>query len=148
MEAKRKGNNSLSESLKHCMTDSNGKFSQKYHDEETEILNDNNQMEEIYRNREVIRDDTLVNEEQCLIKYKIGLTYVQYPAHLNSLVLSYAQKRMACILNACNGFKDWDNTFWYADTDSLILHHKSVQILEHNHPDWLGKKLGQIHERP
>ena len=40
-----------------------------------------------------------------------------------------------------DGFRNWDNTFYYADTDSLFLPHRVVEELMKKHPDWFGNKL-------
>ena len=106
------------------MKSGNGRFSMIIHDEEEKIFDNNDQICETYRatNRDVISDITLANQEQCLLKYRIGLKDVQHPVHLNNFVMSYSQRRMNRIVVECDGFRNWDNTFYYADTDSLFIH--------------------------
>ena len=139
-------NKVLAEVLKLLMNGANGKFSQKIHDKKAVIMSDPAEIDDIYQNsKEVLRDITLANDDQCLVEYKIGLQDVQFPVYLNAFVLSYAHRRMNMILAMCDGFTNWDNTFFYADTDSLFLHHRVGEILRKKDPDLFGKKLGQLH---
>ena len=52
----------MSETLKLLMNSGNGKFSQTIHDERIEILDDNDKINQLYQQREVIRDDDLANK--------------------------------------------------------------------------------------
>ena len=103
-------------------------------------------MKSIINSKGIIYDVDLANGDQHAVKYKTGLKDVQFPVHLNSFVLSYSQKRMNYIVEEIDGFTNWDNTFYYADTDSMFLHHRVVQMLQKKHPELFGKKLGQLHD--
>ena len=94
----------------------------------------------------VIDDITLQNGYQCAIKFKSKPKHVKFPVHLSAFILSYSQKRMNYIVNEVDGFTNWDNTFYYADTDSLMVHHRSFKILQFKHPNLFGKNLGQLHD--
>ena len=40
-------------------------------------------------------------------------------------------------INAFDGFKDWDKTFYYCDTDSIINHNSYLELLS-KIPDAIG----------
>ena len=126
VKAKEDANDILAEILKLIMNGGYGKFSQKIHDEDEIITDDVTDMESIYIQYQanVIHDTTLQNGYQCAIKFKSNPKHVKFPVHLSAFILSYSQKRMNYIVNEANGFTNWDNTFYYADTDSLMLHHR------------------------
>jgi hypothetical protein len=137
----------LAEILKLLMNGGYGKFSQKIHDE-NEVITDNvTSVDGLYIKYQanVIHDITLQNGYQCAIKYISSPKHVKFPVHLSSFILSYSQKRMNYIVNEVDGFTNWNNTFYYADTDSLFLPHHVAQMLENKHPELFGKKLGQLH---
>ena len=147
IKAKEDGNKALEYMYKTEMNSGNGKFSQKYHDEEEVISDDMSFIDNIYQTKSrVLHDVDLANDAQCAVKYEIGLRDVQFPVHLNSFVLSYSQERMNDIVGEFDGFRLWANTFYYADTDSLLIHHRSEQILRRKRPDLFGKKLGLLHD--
>ena len=50
------------------------------------------------------------------------------------------------VVAECDGFRNCDNTFYYADTYSLLIPHRVVEELMKKHPDWFGKILGQLHD--
>lgn len=147
IKAKEDGNKAVEFVLKLMANGAPGKFSQKYHDEEEVISDDMNLIDTIYQTKtRVIHDIDLTNKSQCAVKYETRLKDVQFPVHLNAFMLSYSQERMNDIVGEFDGFRLWANTFYYADTDSLLIHHRSEQILRRKCPNLFGKKLGLLHD--
>jgi hypothetical protein len=53
---------------------------------------------------------------------------------------------MNIFIDGFGGFDDWNNTFYYTDTDSLHLHNHQFLELKKNNPDIIGTYLGQLHD--
>jgi hypothetical protein len=53
---------------------------------------------------------------------------------------------MIYVVAEVDGFTNWDNTCYYADSDAIFLPHRVVQMLQKKHPELFGKKLGQLHD--
>jgi hypothetical protein len=49
------------------------------------------------------------------------------------------------VLEGVDGFKDWKNTFYYSDTDSMILPSHVFESLKQN-TNMIGKRMGQLHD--
>ena len=92
-------------------------------------------------------DRTLANGKQCLISYEKQISSrVERPVHLNAFILAYSKVIMNNFIEGFGGFDDWNNTFYYTNTDSLHLHHDQVLELTKNKSDSIGTDLGQLHD--
>jgi hypothetical protein len=144
-QAKEDGNDALQATMKLILCSGYGKFVEKLHEEKTKIISENETINKIYQNNAVPVDETLANKEQCLIKYvENRLPVIKVPLHIGSFILAYARKIMNQAIDGFGGFTNWNKTFYYTDTDSLYVHHKQYLELQKNHPELIGKELGQL----
>jgi hypothetical protein len=149
--AKDIGNPSLSQTFKLLMNSGGyGRMGMKYHDTELVILDEEQEADEIdkyYIKGNVIQDDDLANEKQCLLEVnKNKMSKVTVPAYLASFILAYGRKIMNKPINAIDGFTNWNTTFRYRDTDSLFVSEESYQLLKKRCPEIIGKGIGQLHD--
>lgn len=66
----------------------------------------------------------------------------QYPIYLSAQILAYSRVYMSRILRMVNGYLDPKNSFYYTDTDSLVLSPDAYEILLKEGK--IGKELGQL----
>jgi len=100
---------------------------------------------------QILNDDQIM----CNIKKESTDKTVGSPSYLGAFVLAYSKRIMNNAIHTFNGFKDWDSTFYYTDTDSLIVDYKVLSKLKEtlvtypglNEPIQLfGEVMGSLHD--
>jgi len=146
----------LGDVCKVLMNSSYGKIIMKLIEKSTKIISENKEFEK-YLDSGNVSGFTMLSDEQILLQINNELDddYIKTPAHLGCFILSYSKLIMNQCINAFDGFKNWDNTFYYTDTDSLIISNKVLSMLESvtvKYPandkaiPMVGKQLGQLHD--
>lgn len=128
------------------MNSSYGKLTQHIRDDKIEFFNagENDELDAKLHEGSVKIFELMNNNEQVLLHYnKARLTTPKDPVHLGAFVLSYSKVIMNRCIDSFNGFRDWDTTFYYTDTDSLHIHRSTYDMLD---PALDGKNLGQLHD--
>lgn len=65
---------------------------------------------------------------------------VNKPSYLGSFILGYSRGVMDKYINAIDGYKNIETTFFRTDTDSLIIHSRELEKVK----PYLGKQLGEL----
>ena len=152
LEAGREKNASKKQTIKLLLNSIHGKFEQMIRDIKMIVADDSedgiSKIHEYYNEGQVVSDILLANNEQCLLEInKKRLGRVKDPAHLGAFVFAYSRKIMNEIINAIDGFTDWNKTFAYTDTDCLHIHNDQYKELQEKVPDLIGKEnMGQFHD--
>ena len=142
-QRKKDKNNALDQSAKLLLTSSYGKFDQGIHDNQFLISDNDDDIVKFYRKGQVIIDETLANEEQCLIELnKRKISNAKDPSHIGSFILDYSKVLMNRCIDAFDGFEDWNKAQYYQDTDSVIIHNNQLIELQQKSPDIIGKNMG------
>jgi hypothetical protein len=65
-----------------------------------------------------------------------------YPTHITAFITSHARAFMSRVMRELNGYKDPQHTFFYTDTDSLILHARTSHLIA----PYVGNDLGKFED--
>ena len=129
------------------LNSSYGKLGQTIHDDKLVITSDDNDIDQFYQNGQVSLDTTLVNGSQCLLHlHKQRISQVSDPAHIDVFIIDYSKVLMNRCIAGFDGFTDWNNTFYYTDTDSIYVHNNQIKEIEDKTPYITGKEMGQLHD--
>ena len=91
--------------------------------------------------------DFTSNFEQVFIRKELRENEIRInkPSHLGEFILAYSKKIMNKAIDAMGGFRKWQDTFYYTDTDSLHIHNNKLKELQQS-TVLVGKNIGQLHD--
>jgi hypothetical protein len=140
--------NALGSVLKIIMNSSYGKFIQHLIDEKTEVFDSNNKFEECLLTNKCTGFTFLCNNEKvmCSIEKDLKDKDVKSASYLGSFILAYSKRIMNNCIDAIDGFKNWDNTFNYTDTDSLIIKNSLLEKIKNTKIKYPGLNQDQLHD--
>ena len=129
LKAKAEKNDALSAVLKLLMNSSYGKLIMKLIDCETKIINDCPTFDKHLLENIKLTGWTPINEEQIIMEFKKDLSDndIRTPVHLGAFILAYSKRIMNDCIAKFNGFKSWENTFYYTDTDYFKQDFRSIE---------------------
>lgn len=68
---------------------------------------------------------------------------IQYPTHLSVFILAHSRRKMSKMLRHVNGYYDEQHTFFYTDTDSLLIRKSTFDLLKKK---FIGSGLGKLED--
>jgi len=87
---------------------------------------------------------TVLANGQAMVEADKERVRIKDPAHLSAFILAYSKVIMNRAIAAFDGFKDWESTFYYTDTDSIQVRADTIQRILKTAPELIGKDLGQL----
>lgn len=152
-------NNAVGDCCKTLMNSSYGRLIMKILDTQTKVYSDNESFDADLL-RGAVDGFTALNEEQVLASVRKDLNdnSVTDPSHLGVFILAYSKRIMNQCVDKFNGFQDWENTFYYTDTDSMIIKKSLLDQLKNEVVSFpkhkndtnvipvVGKGMGQLHD--
>jgi len=156
VQAKREKKNALQLCCKTAANSSYGSTIQKVKNRKIEIVGNDDpalksedlylkRHQQLYMSETVLMDEELANGSQSLFEYKKG-SRIKVPSHVGVFILAYSKVIMNRFLDLANGFRDWNNVHLYGDTDSMIMRHSAVKLIEEREPSMLKDGLGCVHD--
>jgi hypothetical protein len=154
VKAKKEKKEALSFVLKLLMNSSYGKFIQKIIDTSSKIVTEVDKFDD-YLYEMNLKSWSPLNDEQMFMEFKKKLTKkdIKNPCHIGVFILAFSKRIMNNAIEKFNGFTDWNNTFFYTDTDSMIVTNKVYELLQKENVIYDGKEipmvgenLGQLHD--
>ena len=156
LEAKKEGQEAKSFVLKIMMNSSYGKLIMKIIDRVCKTVTDVETFDNLIMDSKTM-GWSAPNEEQIIFEIKKALKdcNANKPLHLGAFILSYSKRIMNQCIASFNGFEDWNNTFYYTDTDSMIIKLSLLEKLKKitvKYPSneeeisLVGSGLGQLHD--
>jgi len=140
LKAKKDHNKPLDQAIKLLMNSFYGKTTQRVFDCGPFISDDIEEIDNLYKEFKVKHFNPLHNGQLFIEKYK--RQRVVYPSHIGAFILAYSKVIMNRAIDSFNGFRDWNSTFYYTDTDSI---HITSETYEKIPKQLIGKQLGQLH---
>jgi hypothetical protein len=133
------------------------KFIQHLIDEKTEVFDSNQKFEECLLTNKCTGFTFLCNNEKvlCSVEKELKDKDVKSASYLGSFILAYSKRIMNNCIAAIDGFKNWDNTFNYTDTDSLIIKNSLLEKIKNTNIKYpaldeeislFGTSMGQLHD--
>lgn len=154
LEAKKNKQLALSNVLKIIMNSSYGKTTMKFNDEYMKITKDNNEFDQ-YIIKGELKGFSMINKEAVLLSLKCEQSdkHIKHPVQLGCFITAYSKVIMNNCIQKFNGFSDWNQTFYYTDTDSMQIKRSILKYLEQQHIEYngqqisiVGESMGQLHD--
>jgi hypothetical protein len=152
LKAKSRGDSAFSTLLKLLMNSGYGKFEQKLILTDTKIC-DSNEMMEAAITCGAMKTYDILNEDKVILELnkKISDGSKQFkPVQMGIFILAYSKRIMNEAINAVGGFESFEKTFFYTDTDSMIITTKQLgeisQMTNEFGDSFVGNQLGQLHD--
>jgi len=151
---KKNKTNSLGHAMKLYMNSSYGKMIMKIVDSSIKIFDDNDKFEDCLIQGNV-KGFNVMNETQVFaeVKNKITTNNIKNPSYLGVFILFYSKRIMNTAIHSISGFTNWNNTFYYTDTDSMIIKQSLLEQIKNTQVKYdtmepislFGDELGQMH---
>lgn len=94
------------------------------------------------RSTNLIKEIRFLNQDSAIVYYETEEKdqCVSKPSYLGSLILGNSRLVMDKFIDAINGYKDIESSFFRTDTDSMIIHANQLPKVK----EFIGKELGML----